>query len=229
MTVASVLVVEDEVSLNETLRYNLEREGYEVHTALDGNTGLSLARRQDPDLIILDVMLPALSGTEVLRRLRGDGSDVPVLLLTARTAEIDRVQGLDLGADDYITKPFGLAELLARVRAHLRRSASNGGPPLSVVEFADLTLDLARRELRRGDSPRPLRPKEYELLAYLAQRPGRTFTRDELLNDVWDIDFAGGTRTVDVHIRWLRKKIEPNPAQPVHLITVRGAGYRFEL
>ncbi len=226
---ASVLVVEDEASLNETLRFNLEREGYAVHTAADGETGLQLARTHSPDLIILDVMLPALSGTEVLRRLRSDGSDVPVLLLTARTAEIDRVQGLDLGADDYITKPFGLAELLARVRAHLRRSATNGGAQPSVIEFDGLTLDLARRELRCGESPRPLRPKEYQLLAYLAQHPGRTCTRDELLNDVWDIDFVGGTRTVDVHIRWLRKKIEPDPAQPVHLITVRGAGYRFEL
>ena len=226
---ASVLVVEDEASLNETLRFNLEREGYAVHTAADGETGLQLARTHSPDLIILDVMLPALSGTEVLRQLRSDGSDVPVLLLTARTAEIDRVQGLDLGADDYITKPFGLAELLARVRAHLRRSATNGGAQPSVIEFDGLTLDLARRELRCGESPRPLRPKEYQLLAYLAQHPGRTCTRDELLNDVWDIDFVGGTRTVDVHIRWLRKKIEPDPAQPVHLITVRGAGYRFEL
>ena len=226
---ASVLVVEDEASLNETLRFNLQREGYAVHTAADGETGLHLARTQSPDLIILDVMLPALSGTEVLRRLRSDGSDVPVLLLTARTAEIDRVQGLDLGADDYITKPFGLAELLARVRAHLRRSATNGGAQPSVIEFDGLTLDLARRELRCGESPRPLRPKEYQLLAYLAQHPGRTCTRDELLNDVWDIDFVGDTRTVDVHIRWLRKKIEPDPAQPVHLITVRGAGYRFEL
>ena len=226
---ASVLVVEDEASLNETLRFNLKREGYAVHTAADGETGLQLARTHSPDLIILDVMLPALSGTEVLRQLRSDGSDVPVLLLTARTAEIDRVQGLDLGADDYITKPFGLAELLARVRAHLRRSATNGGAQPSVIEFDGLTLDLARRELRCGESPRPLRPKEYQLLAYLAQHPGRTCTRDELLNDVWDIDFVGGTRTVDVHIRWLRKKIEPDPAQPVHLITVRGAGYRFEL
>ena len=226
---ASVLVVEDEASLNETLRFNLQREGYAVHTAADGETGLQLARTHSPNLIILDVMLPALSGTEVLRQLRSDGSDVPVLLLTARTAEIDRVQGLDLGADDYITKPFGLAELLARVRAHLRRSATNGGAQPSVIEFDGLTLDLARRELRCGESPRPLRPKEYQLLAYLAQHPGRTCTRDELLNDVWDIDFVGGTRTVDVHIRWLRKKIEPDPAQPVHLITVRGAGYRFEL
>ena len=229
----SVLVVEDEVSLNETLRFNLEREGYDVHTAIDGESGLALARRLEPDLIILDVMLPALSGMEVLRQLRSD-SDVPVLLLTARTAEIDRVQGLDLGADDYITKPFGLAELLARVRAHLRRRASaleagGGGQQDGAIDFDGHTLDVARRQLRRGETPIPLRPKEYELLAYFARHPGRTFSRDELLNDVWDIDFAGGTRTVDVHVRWLRQKIEEDPARPDHLITVRGAGYRFEM
>ena len=222
-----VLVVEDEVNLNETLRFNLEREGYEVLTAVDGEAGLRLARTMKPDLIILDVMLPTLSGTEVLRQLRGDASDVPVLLLTARTGEIDRVQGLDLGADDYITKPFGLAELLARVRAHLRRSA--GGDPPTEIAFGELSLDLARHALRRGEAGVPLRPKEFELLAYLAQHPGRTFSRDELLNDVWDIDFAGGTRTVDVHVRWLRQKIETDPAAPRHLITVRGAGYRFEM
>ena len=224
-----VLVVEDDVSLNETLRFNLEREGYEVHTAVDGEVGLALARSLEPDLIILDVMLPALSGTEVLRQLRTDDSSVPVLLLTARTGEIDRVQGLDLGADDYITKPFGLAELLARVRAHLRRRAAGAGAQVLVIEFDGRRLDLARRELRRDAVVVPLRPKEYELLAYLARHPGQTFTRDALLNDVWDIHFAGGTRTVDVHIRWLRQKIEQDPAQPVHLITVRGAGYRFEM
>ena len=227
-----VLVVEDDVSLNETLRFNLEREGYDVETAFDGEAGLDLARRVSPDLILLDVMLPLLSGTEVLRQLRMD-SDVPVLLLTARTGEIDRVQGLDLGADDYITKPFGLAELLARMRAHLRRRASalEGGaaPAGGVIAFGAHGLDLARHVLYRGEAAVRLRPKEYELLAYLAQHPGQTFTRDELLNDVWDIDFAGGTRTVDVHVRWLRQKIEADAAEPVHLITVRGAGYRFEL
>ena len=134
-----------------------------------------------------------------------------------------------MGADDYITKPFGLAELLARVRAHLRRRASGGTVGGSVIDFGDLTLDLDRHELRRGAASIPLRPKEYELLAYLVRRPGRTFTRDELLNDVWDINFAGGTRTVDVHVRWLRQKIEPDPTTPVHLITVRGTGYRFEM
>lgn len=228
-SVATVLVVEDETSLVDTLRFNLEREGYDVHTAQDGEAGLSLARSVQPDLILLDVMLPALSGTELLRQLRAE-SDVPVLLLTARTSEIDRVQGLDLGADDYIVKPFALAELLARVRAHLRRRSANGQRETpTAVEFGPFTLDLARRQLRRGEEAVALRPKEYELLAYLVRRPGRTFTRDELLNDVWDINFAGGTRTVDVHVRWLRQKIEEDPSNPAHLITVRGAGYRFEL
>lgn len=226
---ATVLVVEDETSLVDTLRFNLEREGYEVHTAPDGEAGLSLARSVQPDLILLDVMLPALSGTELLRQLRTE-SDVPVLLLTARTSEIDRVQGLDLGADDYIVKPFALAELLARVRAHLRRRAANGQREApTTVDFGPFTLDTARRQLRRGEAAVALRPKEYELLAYLVRHPGRTFTRDELLNDVWDINFAGGTRTVDVHVRWLRQKIEVDPSNPAHLITVRGAGYRFEL
>ena len=225
----SVLVVEDEASLTETLRFNLEREGYDVHTAANGAAGLTLARSIQPDLILLDVMLPVLSGTEMLRRLRRE-SDVPVLLLTARTAQSDRVQGLDLGADDYVTKPFSVVELLARVRAHLRRRASavEAVEP-AAIPFGAFTLDRARRQLRRGERVVPLRPKEYELLAYLSRHPGQTFTRDQLLNDVWGISFAGGTRTVDVHVRWLRQKIEQDPARPRHLITVRGAGYRFEL
>ena len=223
----SILVVEDEPNLCETLKFNLEREGYSVQTAGDGEAGLALARHSAPDLILLDIMLPRLSGTELLRRLRRE-SDVPVLLLTARTAEIDRVQGLDIGADDYITKPFGVAELLARVRAHLRRRDAAPAATSDAIAFADLTLDLARRQLRRGESAIPIRPKELDLLAFLALHPGRTFSRDQLLNEVWDISFAGGTRTVDVHVRWVRQKIEPDPSNPRHLITVRGAGYRFE-
>lgn len=228
----TVLVVEDERHLAETLRYNLEGEGYRVRTAGDGVEGLSLARTLQPDLVLLDLMLPAMDGVGVLRGIREE-SQVPVLLLTARTSEADRVRGLDLGADDYITKPFSVAELLARVRAQLRRKQPE---PTSAadrtIEFGPpdqpFTLDLNRRQLRRGDEPIALRPKEYELLAYLAQRDGRTFTRDQLLDDVWDITFAGGTRTVDVHVRWLRMKIESPDGPPRHLITVRGAGYRFE-
>lgn len=224
----TVLVVEDEGRLAETLRYNLEGEGFRVRTAADGLEGLSLARAHQPDLVLLDLMLPKLDGLGVLRGIREE-SQVPVLLLTARTSEADRVRGLDLGADDYITKPFSVAELMARVRAHLRRKPR---APETVgertIEFGRFTLDLNRRQLRCGGEPVGLRPKEYELLAYLAQRSGRTFTRDQLLNDVWDISFAGGTRTVDVHVRWLRMKIEAADAPPRHLITVRGAGYRFE-
>ena len=228
----TVLVVEDEAHLAETLRYNLEGEGFRVRTAGDGVEGLSLARTLQPDLVLLDLMLPSLDGAGVLRGIR-EQSQVPVLLLTARSSEADRVRGLDMGADDYITKPFSVAELMARVRAHLRRKRQ--APAIvgeRTIEFGapgnQFTIDLNRRQLRRGAEPIALRPKEYELLAYLAQRDGRTFTRDQLLDDVWDITFAGGTRTVDVHVRWLRMKIESPAGPPRHLITVRGAGYRFE-
>ncbi len=223
----TLLVVEDEAPLAETLRFNLELEGYRVRTAEDGVEGLSMARALQPDLVLLDLMLPRMDGLDVLRGIR-EQSSTPVLLLTARTTEADRVRGLDLGADDYITKPFSIAELKARVRAHLRRRQDLAVGP-RVIAFGEFSLDLNRHLLKRGEEPIALRPKEYELLAYLAQRDGRAFTRDQLLNDVWDISFAGGTRTVDVHVRWLRKKIEKPDEPPRHLITVRGAGYRFEL
>ena len=222
----TLLVVEDERPLVETLRFNLELEGYQVRTAEDGIDGLSMARALQPDLVLLDLMLPRMDGIEVLRGIR-EHSRMPVLLLTARSSEADRVRGLDLGADDYITKPFSLAELKARVRVHLRRK-QDAAVEARTLAFGDFQLDLNRRLLSRDGNAIPLRPKEYELLAYLAQRDGRAFTRDQLLNDVWDISFAGGTRTVDVHVRWLRKKIESPDGPPQHLITVRGAGYRFE-
>lgn len=226
---ATVLIVEDEEHLAETLRFNLAADGYTVRMAADGAEGLSLARALRPDLVLLDLMLPKLDGTEVLRGIR-EHSLAPVVILTARTSEADRVKGLDLGADDYVTKPFSIAELKARIRAHLRRkelpTATIGERTISFGEFE---LDLNRCSLGRGGERIAMRPKEYELLAYLAQRAGRTFTRDRLLNDVWDISFGGGTRTVDVHVRWLRSKIEEAGAEPRHLITVRGVGYRFEL
>ncbi len=222
----TLLVVEDERPLAETLRFNLEMEGYRVRTAEDGVEGLSMARAIQPDLVLLDLMLPRMDGIQVLRGIR-EHSQAPILLLTARTSESDRVKGLDLGADDYITKPFSLAELKARVRVHLRRKQEVSVEPRE-LEFGEFKLDLNRHLLTRHGEPIALRPKEYELLAYLAQRDGRAFTRDQLLNDVWEISFAGGTRTVDVHVRWLRKKIEQPDGPPRHLITVRGAGYRFE-
>lgn len=226
---ATVLIVEDEEHLAETLRFNLAAEGYSVKVAADGAEGLSLAQALQPDLVLLDLMLPKLDGTEVLRGIRKH-SLAPVVLLTARTAETDRVKGLDLGADDYVTKPFSIAELKARIRAHLRRRQL---PTETIgerrISFGEFELDLDRHALSRGGEQIAMRPKEYELLAYLAQRAGKTFTRDRLLNDVWDISYGGGTRTVDVHVRWLRSKIEAAGAAPRHLITVRGAGYRFEL
>ena len=226
---ATVLIVEDEEHLAETLRFNLAADGYTVRMAADGAEGLSLARALRPDLVLLDLMLPKLDGTEVLRGIR-EHSLAPVVILTARTSEADRVKGLDLGADDYVTKPFSIAELKARIRAHLRRKEL---PTATIGErtiaFGEFELDLNRCVLGRGGERIAMRPKEYELLAYLAQRAGRTFTRDRLLNDVWDISFGGGTRTVDVHVRWLRSKIEEAGAEPRHLITVRGVGYRFEL
>ena len=226
---ATVLIVEDEEHLAETLRFNLVAEGYSVKVAGDGAEGLSLAQALQPDLVLLDLMLPKLDGTEVLRGIR-EHSLAPVLLLTARAGETDRVKGLDLGADDYVTKPFSIAELKARIRAHLRRRQL---PTETIgerrISFGEFELDLDRHVLSREGEQIAMRPKEYELLAYLAQRAGKTFTRDRLLNDVWDISYGGGTRTVDVHVRWLRSKIEADGAAPRHLITVRGAGYRFEL
>ena len=226
---ATVLIVEDEEHLAETLRFNLAADGYTVRMAADGAEGLSLARALRPDLVLLDLMLPKMDGTEVLRGIR-EHSLAPVVILTARTSEADHVKGLDLGADDYVTKPFSIAELKARIRAHLRRKEL---PTATIGErtipFGEFELDLNRCVLSRSGERIAMRPKEYELLAYLAQRAGRTFTRDQLLNDVWDISFGGGTRTVDVHVRWLRSKIEEAGAEPRHLITVRGVGYRFEL
>ena len=226
---ATVLIVEDEEHLAETLRFNLAADGYTVRMAADGAEGLSLARALRPDLVLLDLMLPKMDGTEVLRGIR-EHSLAPVVILTARTSEADHVKGLDLGADDYVTKPFSIAELKARIRAHLRRKEL---PTAAIGErtipFGEFELDLNRCVLSRDGERIAMRPKEYELLAYLAQRAGRTFTRDQLLNDVWDISFGGGTRTVDVHVRWLRSKIEEAGAEPRHLITVRGVGYRFEL
>jgi DNA-binding response OmpR family regulator len=225
-----VLVVEDEESLLFTLRHNLEREGYRVITAARGDDGLRLARQEHPDLIILDVMLPGVDGLQLCRLLRRD-TRVPIIMLTALGGERDRVAGLDIGADDYVTKPFGLRELLARVRALLRRAgprASAPGPGDGPRASGDLLLDLSRREARKGGKPLKLKPKEFELLAFFVEHRSRVFTREQILDEVWGSDFFGGARTVDVHIRWLRQKIEDEPANPTRLKTVRGAGYLFE-
>ncbi len=226
---SKVLIVEDEESLLFTLAHSMKREGYTVLTASRGDDGLKLAREESPDLILLDVMLPGIDGIQVCRLLRRD-SDVPIIMLTALGGEADRVAGLDTGADDYMPKPFGMRELMARVRALLRRSGpratADTGPTL--VVSGDLQLDRERREvLRRGKVLR-MKPKEFELLLFFLQHPGRVFSREQILDEVWGYDFYGGPRTVDVHIRWLRQKIEDDAANPVRLKTVRGSGYLFE-
>ncbi|MBI5877023.1 MAG: response regulator transcription factor [Chloroflexi bacterium] len=221
-----ILIVEDEPTLVETIGYNLRREGYDVLSAGDGEAGLLAAQTQSPDLVILDIMLPKMNGLDVCRTLRRT-SAVPVLMLTARSTEADKVAGLDLGADDYLTKPFGMRELMARVKAMLRRQpASATGRPHAYGVFA---LDDLRHEIRKGGQPLPLPPLEYSLLAYLLRNHGITFSRDTLLEKVWGYDYAGDTRTVDVHVRSLREKIEAEPSAPRHLITVRGVGYRLDL
>ncbi len=232
-SVPLVLVVEDEPALRETLAYNLERAGYRVLTAADGRQGLEIARRERPDALVLDVMLPGLDGLEVTRILRQE-SAVPILMLTARADEIDRVLGLEIGADDYLTKPFSMRELLARVKALLRRAAMNQiryevtETSPEVLRFDDLVIDLGRREVRVGDRRFTPKPQEFDLLVYFARHRGQTLSRERLLQEVWGWDYSGGSRTVDVHVRWLREKIEADPSNPVRIVTVRGVGYRFE-
>jgi DNA-binding response OmpR family regulator len=211
-----------------TLKYSLERENYQVMTASDGEAALSQTRAGAPDLIVLDLMLPGVSGLEVARILRKE-TQTPILMLTAKGTETDKVLGLEIGADDYVTKPFGMQELLARVRALLRRTETDSaGPATESFTSGDITVDLMRREVHRAGHHLRLKPKEFELLVFFVRNPGRVFTREQLLNQIWGYEFAGDTRTVDVHIRWLRQKIEENPSDPRRLITVRGTGYLFE-
>jgi DNA-binding response OmpR family regulator len=230
-----ILVVEDDTSLRETLSYNLKREEYTVLAVGDGKLALETARKNHPDLVVLDLMLPGMDGFEVCRILRQE-MNIPILILTARDDEIDRVIGLEIGADDYITKPFSMRELMARIKAHLRRERlirqevdqAQAAPTADILAFNNLTINLVRREALLGDSPLVLKPKEFDLLLFLAQHHRQALSRQFLLERVWGWDFAGGTRTVDVHIHWLRAKIEPDPANPIRIVTVRGSGYRFE-
>lgn len=224
----TILLVEDELTLAETLRYNLEREGYIVLLATDGVQGLELARREAPDLIVLDIMLPRLDGLSVCRILRQE-HDMPVIMLTARQDEVDRIAGLELGADDYISKPFSLGEFLARVRAIMRRSERQ--PRLAareVLEASRLKIDTSRRRAWCEGEELNLSQKEFDLITCLIRNRGIALSRDLLLERVWGLDFIGDSRTVDVHIRWLREKIEPDSSRPRYIQTVRGIGYRFE-
>jgi DNA-binding response OmpR family regulator len=221
----SILIVEDDETLQQTLAYNLEKEGYRIVLANDGSTGLEMARSQEPDLVILDVMLPELDGLSVCRILRRE-MDVPIIMLTARSSEVDKIIGLDSGADDYVTKPFSLGELLARVRAALRRKPKASLP--QQLESGDLKLDLIGRRAYKGSIELNLSNKEFDLLAELMRNKDIVLSRDLLLTKVWGYDYYGESRTVDVHIRWLREKIEESPSKPKRITTIRSIGYRFE-
>jgi DNA-binding response OmpR family regulator len=223
----TILVVEDEPTLRETLAYQLEQEGYRIVTAADGREALERFRSEGPDLVLLDLMLPELSGVEVTRILRAE-SDVPIIMLTARDSEIDKVVGLEVGADDYVTKPFSLREIQARIHAQLRRrdTAKRGQPDGSPeIDLGKVKVDLAGHRLLRDGQPLPVKPKAFELLAFLLRNAGQVFTREQLLQHVWQSDYAGATRTVDVHVHWLRAQIEDDPHDPRLLQTVRGVGY----
>src|SRR5713226_3443341 len=220
-----ILVVDDEPVLVETIAYNLEQAGYQVTTAADGSSALEAARSETPDLIILDIMLPEMDGLEVCRQLRRESntSTTPIMMLTAKGDEIDKVVGLEVGADDYVTKPFGRRELLARVRALLRRA--DYVPPAAEKSAQEASSEVPRVNCRGQELE--LQPKQFDLLTYLVRNRGTVLTRDQLLHNVWGYDYAGDTRTVDVHVRWLREKLEEDPANPRLIQTVRGVGYCF--
>ena len=228
MAAVRVLVVDDEAIVRDVLARYLEREGFLVDAAADGEGAVELAERERPDIVILDLMLPKVDGLEVFRRIR-ERSDVPVVMLTAKGDEIDRVVGLELGADDYVTKPFSPREVVARIRAVLRRGErSTDEVDGRTIAAGRLAIDRDRREVRRDGEPVTLTRKEFDLLEVLASHPGRTFTRTDLLEEVWDFAWDGDSSTVTVHVRRLRSKIEDDPSDPRHLVTVWGVGYRFE-
>jgi two-component system response regulator RegX3 len=222
-----ILVVEDEDALADSVRYNLEREGYGVSVAGDGRRAIERFRSDHPNLVILDLMLPELSGLDVCRMIRQE-SDVPIIMVTAKDSEADKVAGLELGADDYVTKPFSIRELVSRVRAHLRRASMAAGVPVDeVLTGGPVTIDVSRHEVTVNGETTSLPPKEFELLETLLRRRGRLLTREFLIDEVWGHDYVGDTKTLDVHVKRLRRKIEPDPHEPVHLVTVRGLGYKF--
>lgn len=226
---ARILVVDDEKTIVKGLKFSLEKEGYEVLAAYDGAEALSLFKKENPDLIVLDLMLPEVDGFEVCRRIR-KGSEVPIIMLTARGEDIDKILGLELGADDYVTKPFNPRELTARIKAILRRSQLSPGRDqvgMQVIRLQGLQIDLFQRKVRIRDKEVDLTSKEFALLSLLASHPGRVFSREKLLEHVWGYDYYGDARTVDVHIRHMREKIEPDPATPQLILTVWGAGYKF--
>lgn len=233
----TILVVEDEFSLRETLSYALRKQGYEVCPVVDGSSALDHVRESAPDLILLDLMIPKVDGIQVCKTLRAEGFENPILMVTAKADEIDKVIGLEIGADDYISKPFSMRELIARVRSHLRRTRSlreelernrDTIDPTNVLTFSDLEIDRTRREVKLHAEPIALKPQEYELLVFFAEHKGQMLSREFILERLWGWDYIGDSRTVDVHVRWLRQKIEKDPSIPSRLVTIRGGGYRFE-
>lgn len=227
----TVLIVEDEKAIVDILRFNLEKSDFTVITAYDGRDGLRMAREENPDLILLDVMLPYIDGFEVCRALRGEGRDIPIIMITAREEETDKVLGLELGADDYITKPFSVRELIARVKTNMRRALITEPPPApdsgSVISRRGLIIDLDRHSVYKNGRELELTQREYELTKFLAMNPGRIISRRELMSEVWQYDYYGDLRAVDVAVRRLREKLEDNPAEPTYVMTKRGVGYYF--
>ena len=224
-----VLIVDDEKAIVDILEFNLQRDGYETLKAYDGPEGLRMAREENPDLLLLDVMLPGMDGFEVCRTLRSEGNDVPIVMITAREEETDKVFGLENGADDYVTKPFSMRELLARVKANMRRTVAPAPEQGSgdIIRMRDLVIDLDRRTISKNGKPVDLTQREYDLVRFLAQNPGKVVSRQELMSEVWQYEYFGDLRAVDVAVRRLREKLEDNPAAPAYVLTKRGVGYYF--
>ena len=228
MSSEKILIIEDEENILEAVKYTLTQEGYDVFTSVDGEDGLEKAQEIKPDLVLLDVMLPKMDGFEVCRILRKD-LEMPVFMISAKAEEIDRVVGLEIGADDYITKPFSMRELVVRVRNSLRRAALNPQvDELEILKFGELEIHLTSHMAIVSGEEVSMKPKEFDLLYLLASHKGRAFTRDQILQRLWDDEYIGDVRTVDVHVRWIREKIEVNPSRPEKLVTIRGVGYRFD-
>ncbi|MDO5441193.1 MAG: winged helix-turn-helix domain-containing protein [Bacillota bacterium] len=223
-----ILIIEDEAPISNIIKFNLRKEGYEVDTAFDGGEGLKKALTGNVDLILLDIMLPVMDGFEVCKQVR-EKSNVPILMLTAKEEEVDKVLGLELGADDYITKPFGMRELIARIKANIRRTSLQAGEEetVEVKEFGNIVLDLNRYEIKKNGEALNLTLREFELLKYLAEREGKVFSREQLLEEVWGYEYYGDIRTVDVTVRRLREKLEDDPGDPKYIVTKRGIGYYF--
>ena len=232
ITLKKVLVVEDDMAIQTLLKYNLEQAGYQVKTVADGKQGYELAKTKNYDFILLDIMLPQMDGLEITKSLRQDKVTTPILIITARDQEIDKIIGLELGADDYLTKPFSPREVIARLKAISRRLPQEESVPAvktstEVYEFPDFTIDLDHVKVLQNGQPVQLTPKEFELLAYFVKRPGRVLSREKLLNGIWGYDYVGQTRMIDMHVSHLREKIEPDPKKPRYIETLRGFGYRF--